>query len=171
MYLKQKCLFNALLSTVLIWQICMGHLITSKEVVKYFLRAVNLLLVGLSLKIRFSSRKQYKSLSRAAWYLQSQSGSGRDSGFAVSDLGVAHRSTEPPEFTDSHHLVSNMLYSPKYTSSWWGLGKGLLLSSDARFLGRIPSRGRWFITILHESKLSPVCLEYLRELKHSPLKE
>lgn len=77
----------------------MSHLITSREVVKYFLRAVNLLLVGISLKIRFSSRKQYESLSRTVWCLQSQSGSGRDSGFAVSDLGVACSSTEPPEFT------------------------------------------------------------------------
>lgn len=77
----------------------MGHLIVSKEVAKYFLRAVNLL-VGFSLKIWFSSRKQHKSLSRAVWYLQSQSGSGRYSGFAVSHLGVVPSSTEPLEFTD-----------------------------------------------------------------------
>lgn len=77
----------------------MGHLIISKEVVKYFLKAVNLL-VGFSLKIRFSSRKQHTSLNRAVRCLQSQSGSGRYSGFAVSHLGVAPSSTEPLEFTD-----------------------------------------------------------------------
>lgn len=98
MYFKQNCLFNALSSTVLIWQIRMGHLITSKEVVKYFLRAVHLLLVGFCLKIRFPSRKQHKSLSRAVWCLQSQSGSGRYSGFALSHLGVAPGSTELLEF-------------------------------------------------------------------------
>lgn len=81
--------------------ICMGHSITSKEVVKYFLRAVNLLLVGFILKIMFSSRKQQEALNRAAWCLQSRCGSGTYSGFAVSRLGVAPSLAEPPlEFPD-----------------------------------------------------------------------
>lgn len=75
---------------------CMGHSITSKEVVKYFLRAVNLLLVGFVLNTRFSSRKEHEALSRAVRCLQSLRGSGRYSGFAVSRLAVAPGLAEPP---------------------------------------------------------------------------
>lgn len=43
-------------------------------------------------------------------------------------------------------MVSSVLYSSKYTPSWQGLGMGLLLSSNAHFLGRIhlDGQGRWF---------------------------
>lgn len=74
--------------------ICMGHLITSKEV-EYFLRAVNLLLVGFILKIKFSSKEWHKALSRAVGCLQSWCGSGTYSGIAASCLGVAPHLAEP----------------------------------------------------------------------------
>lgn len=125
MYFKQKCLFNGLSSTVLIWQIRMGHLIASKEVVKYFLRAVNLLLVGFSLKIRFASKKHHKSLSRAVWCLQSQSGSGRHSVFALSHLGVAPGSTELLEFTNE--VTSWFQMHTLLTGAWNGFFCFLLM--------------------------------------------
>lgn len=132
----------------------MGHLIISKEVVKYFLRAVNLLLVGFSLKIRFSCRKQHNSLSRALWCLQSRSGSARYFDFAVSHLSVTPSSREPLEFTDKVTTWFPVCCTVPNTHLPDRLGMGLLLSSNAHFLGRIPSdgQGRWFITILHESK-------------------
>lgn len=79
----------------------MGHLITSKEVAKCILRAVNLILVSFILKIKFSSRERHNALSRAVWCLQSWCGSGTYSGFAASCLGVAPHIAEPRlAFTD-----------------------------------------------------------------------
>lgn len=64
---KQKCLFIIMHYHLLLHSsaICMGHSITCKEAVKYFLRIVNLLLVGFILKIAVfffpsSSKKKNK---------------------------------------------------------------------------------------------------------------
>lgn len=68
---KQKCLFIIMHYHLLLHSsaICMGHSITCKEAVKYFLRIVNLLLVGFILKIAVfffpsSSKKKIKGLKQ-----------------------------------------------------------------------------------------------------------
>lgn len=156
--------------------ICMGHSITSKEVVKYFLRAVNLLLVGFSLKIRFSSRKQHEALSRAVWSLQSRCGSGRYPGFAVSHLCVAPSLAEPPlEFPDG--IITWLplcCMVPTTHLPNEGLGRVYCFLLIPVFLeGYLPMGRRGGLFPSCESKdCYLLCVgEYLWEVKHSPSKE